>query len=318
MASSLHAVVSQMLALGMPPIAPSELHLDTDRFQRYGPKKKAYYKIARRVARSGREYFVGAFGYKGDGPHTIAFEGEALTPAQIAELERKRARAAQLEARRREISIQRAADRAAQTWAQASPKGSSVYLQRKGVTIDGGWVRYLDGLVVVPMVRYDLGDSDRLKGVQLIRPDGEKRFTGGMAKLGCAAVLGRHHPGAPMLVCEGLATAATVWQALDRDLRVVVAFDAGNLIHVAEIFRELDPKAPLGFCADDDFRTPGEPGYVKAQRAARKVGRAQALRPHFAARGDRKLTDFNDLQAVEGVAVVRAQLGRYRRFLEAL
>lgn len=311
-------MIAQMTALGMPAISAHELKLDTTGWQRYGPKKKAYYRIQRRVARSGREYFFGSFGFKGNGPHTIEYEGAQLTPAEIAKLEAARARAAVVEARRRERAVQRAADRAHETWQAASPDGASAYLARKRVSLGGGWVRYLDGLVVVPMVRYDLPEGERLKGVQIIRPDGEKRFTAGMAKLGCAAVLGAHRPGAPLFVCEGLATAASVWTAIGCAFRVVVAFDAGNLLPVAEIFREIDPRAPLGFCADDDYLTPGEPGYVKAQRAARKVGRAQALRPQFSHRKGAKLTDFNDLHVTEGIAVVRAQVSRYLRFLESL
>lgn len=308
MATSLDRVISQMLALGMPDISPHELQLDTQHWQRYGPKKKAYYRILRKVAQSGREYFVGAFGFKGNGPYTIEYEGVQLTPAEIAALNERRDRAAQLEARRRALAVQRAADQALETWRAASVTGTSAYLQRKQVAIDGGWVRYLDDLVVVPMVLADAGVQPVLKGVQIIRPNGEKRFTAGMEKAGCAAVLGMHVEGAPLLICEGLATAASCWLALDRRYRVVVGFDAGNLLPVLTRLRARHPRSPFLICADDDFLTEGNPGRTKANQAARSVDNCGVTFPAFRQRGDRKLTDFNDLHLDQGLSEVAAQI----------
>lgn len=316
MAGSLAAVVSQMTALGMPDISPHELQLNTGRWVRYGPRRKAYYRIDERVSRAGRAYYVGAFGFKGNGPHLVEYQGEQLAPEEVRRLEEARRVAAERDARLRAREIQSAADRAAETWREASPTGSSPYLQRKGVEIPGGWVRFLGPNLVVPMVRYDLPQGERLKGVQIIRPDGEKRFTAGMAKVGCAAVLGLHELGRPILICEGLATAASVWLALERALRVVVAFDAGNLAPVAKIVRDLYPDAPIGVCADDDYLTPWNPGRAKAQRACMGLGRAQFVRPRFRGRAGAKLTDFNDLHQTEGLAEVRAQIRDLVDFLE--
>lgn len=308
MATSLDNVIAQMTALGMPDISPHELQLDTGRWVRYGPRKKAYYRISRRVSRAGNEYYAGAFGYKGQGPFTVEYEGPQLTAAEIEDLRRKRERDAALEARRRAIDAQRAADRALDTWRESAPSGASPYLERKKVAIDGGWVRYLGDLVVVPMVRHDLPEGERLKGVQIIRPNGDKRFTAGMEKPGCAAVLGMHLEGAPILLCEGLATAASCWLALDRHYRVVVAFDAGNLLPVAQIMRARHPRSPMLICADDDFLTDGNPGRTKACQAARAVDNCGVTFPAFTHRGERKLTDFNDLQLDSGLPTVAAQI----------
>lgn len=65
--SGIAAVLDQFADHGMPEISPSELQIDTTGWVRYGPKKKAYYRIERRVSRAGNEYFVGAFGFKGTG-----------------------------------------------------------------------------------------------------------------------------------------------------------------------------------------------------------------------------------------------------------
>lgn len=316
MTASLDAVVSQMVALGMPDISPHEINVDAGRWQRYGPKKlKAFYKIETRVSQRGREYYVGVFGYKGE-RFQLRYEGPQLSPAEIEGLRQRRRLVEQREAKKRERDIQLAADRAAETWAAASPAGVSPYLQRKGVEIVGGWVRYSGPNVIVPMVRYDVPEGRRLKGIQIIRPDGEKRFTSGMEKYGCAAVLGLHQVGRPILICEGLATAASVWLAMDKMLRVVVAFDAGSLSSVVSIFSLLYPESHLVICSDDDYLTVGNPGAQKAFRAAKDTPRTYFLRPQFAARAGAKLTDFNDLHQAEGLAEVRAQIRRLVSFLE--
>lgn len=304
-----------MMSYGMPEIAPHELKLDTRGWQRYGPKKKAYYRIMRKVAQSGREYFVGAFGFKGNGPYTVEYEGAQLTPAEIADLARKRELAAAHEARRRAIAVQRAADQALDTWRAAAPVGRSPYLDRKLVPLEGGFVRYLDDLVIVPMTAADEDGRISLRGVQVIRPSGEKRFTTGMAKTGCAAVLGWHVDGAPLLICEGLATAASCWLALNRSVRVVVAFDAQNLLPVAQRIRARYPAAPILVAADDDFLTEGNPGRSKASQAARRVDGCGVTFPVFRNRGERKLTDFNDLHCTQGLDEVRDQLQVAMRWL---
>ncbi len=49
-------------------------------------------------------------------------------------------------------------------------------------------------------------------------------------------------------------------------------------------------------------------GRKRAEEAALEVGNASVVYPRFASRGDRKLTDFNDLHCEEGLHVVKAQI----------
>jgi putative DNA primase/helicase len=49
-------------------------------------------------------------------------------------------------------------------------------------------------------------------------------------------------------------------------------------------------------------------GRKRAEEAAARVGNASVVYPRFADRGDRKLTDFNDLHCEEGLHVVKAQI----------
>jgi putative DNA primase/helicase len=90
---------------------------------------------------------------------------------------------------------------------------------------------------------------------------------------------------------------------------VFVALDAGNLLHVAQLLRELHPKNPILIAADDDWRTPGNPGRRSAWEAARATARCMVTYPIFRP-GNRgpKDTDFNDLHVREGLHMLHRQL----------
>lgn len=240
-----------------------------------------------------------------------------------AELERRRLERAERAAReqaQREAQAARAEDQALAAWRGAMRDGASDYLVRKG--IEGAEsIRYTtDGGIVVPMLRYDLPREQSLKGVQVIRPDGTKRFTPGMAKAGTACRLGLPVVGEPIIVCEGYATGMSLRLALDRRVPVFVAFDAYNLPHVCELLYQALPSCPMLICADDDWKTrikgmPTNIGVIQAQLAmesvmeagARAVARTSPLFSANAPRTDGD-TDFNDLHRLEGLAEVASQL----------
>ena len=234
-------------------------------------------------------------------------------PPEVLE-RRRRERAAEMarESASRSRLADTAAARAAALWASASPSGGSAYLARKGV--DGESVRYLpDGAVVVPMIRY--GEEPTLVGAQVIAPDGDKRFLAGSAKQGSACRLGLVVVGGLILVCEGLATGLSIRAATGRRCPVFVAFDAGNLLPVAALLRGLYPDSPFLICADDDWQTSGNPGRSKARAVTRSVPASHYVYPVFSGpRGDR-MTDFNDLQAAEGLGAVARQLAAPMAYL---
>src|SRR5690606_16232770 len=127
----------------------------------------------------------------------------------------------------------------------------------------------------------------------------------GLAKQGHFFHLGPQ-PGDVLLVAEGYATAASLFEAYG--LPVVVAFDAGNLLPVCQALPKRYKGTRLLVCADDDYLTEGNPGISKAQAAALAVSGAWVA-PTFAQdREGKKITDFNDLHEREGLHVVRAQV----------
>lgn len=233
---------------------------------------------------------AGAFGSWRDGTHETwrADPGRKLTDAErtehrtrMAAISRER-KAAEAEARAE------AAKRAADIWSESIPATVHPYLTAKGVQPHG--TRVYRDLLVVP-VYADGG----LVSLQFINADGGKRF------LREGRTAGGHHvigdPGEVVCISEGFATAASIHEATGH--ACVAAFNAGNLVAVAEAIRQRYPDARLILCADNDTGTPGNPGLTKAKAAAQAVGAVLAHPP---------VGDFNDLAQSDGPEAVRAAI----------
>lgn len=168
------------------------------------------------------------------------------------------------------------------------------YLVAKGVRAYG--LKQLGEALLVP-VRADGGG---LVGLQFIQPDASKRFKTGTPKAGCY-----HRITGDMervLICEGYATGASLHEATGS--AVAIAFDAGNLLAVAQAIRTKLPDTDLVLCADNDrYREDGNIGLDKATAAALAVGGLLAA-PAFTE--DATGTDFNDLHQLQGAEAVRA------------
>jgi hypothetical protein len=144
--------------------------------------------------------------------------------------------------------------------------------------------------------------SGELRSLQFIAPDGGKKFLPYGRVTGCHFAIGK--PNGTLCIAEGLATGATVHEATGH--AVAVAFNASNLEAVAVALRAKLPDASMIVCADDDYRTEGNPGIAAATKAARAVGGLLAV-PDFGDGRPEGATDFNDLARHTGAgAVVRA------------
>lgn len=204
-----------------------------------------------------------------------------------------------MQAQRHAETLQRqqdAAGLALRHWQAATPaRVDHPYLARKGVQPYG--IRAAGSALLVPM-RCTAG---KLHGLQTIFADGTKRFTAGGKKQGCYHAIGK--PDGVLIVCEGYATGASIHAATGQ--AVAVAFDAGNLAHVAVALHAKHPTLVLVIAADDDWGTEGNPGMTQARSAALAVG-GQVVKPRFPAGRPPKATDFNDLHALAGLEAVRA------------
>ena len=184
-----------------------------------------------------------------------------------------------------------AASRALAIWTAATPAIDHDYLTRKGIKPHG--IRTDGHHLFVPM-RCTAG---KLHSIQTIGPDGEKRFFPGGRVKGTYFALGK--PVGTVIVCEGLATGATIHE---RGAAVAVCFSAGNLLPVALALRDKYPDMSITVAADDDWQTVGNPGLTAATAVASAIGAKLAV-PNFdgLVRGI-KDTDFNDM-----AQLIRAQ-----------
>jgi len=228
----------------------------------------------------------------------------APSPEVLAQREREKAQRAAADQARTEAAQAAAAVEALALFDAASASGDSAYLTRKGVQPHG--LRFgADGWLLVP-VRNEAGELVNLQRIAPTKPsDGgpDKLFLKGGRKRGCWHWCGDPAGAAVLLVAEGYATAASLHEATGRP--VAVAFDAGNLGHVARAQRQQHPDALIVVCGDDDRATEAKtgtnPGRDKATAAARSV-RGLALFPEGLPEGG---SDFNDLHQAAGLDAVR-------------
>lgn len=192
-------------------------------------------------------------------------------------------------------SQQNAAQVAAKRWQTATQATEHPYLSAKGVQAHG--VKLEGEALLIPM----RDTEGTLHSLQVIDPEGGKRFQSGGRVKGCYHGIGK--PEGVLIVCEGYATGASIHEATGQ--AVAVAFNAGNLKAVTEALHDKFPAMQLILAADDDWQTEGNPGTARASDAARAVDGFLAV-PRFPdGRGD-KDTDFNDLYRLAGVEAVRA------------
>lgn len=253
--------------------------------------------------------------------HKQGFRADIGRKPTAAELEAERQRIAAAK-KQREAEEQRLHDearqRADELWSHTwTARGDHGYLKRKGIGAHGVKLHRgaltvagmdCNGALVVPM-----RDTDGvLHSLQFIAPekpaDGDdKRYLRGGRVTGCYYAIGE--PNRKLCIAEGFATAASIHEATGE--AVAVAFSAGNLESVARELHEKYPDLWIVLCADDDYRTEGNPGFTKATEAARAVGGLLAV-PDFGGDRPEGATDFNDLAQHRGAEAVKRAIAGAR------
>jgi putative DNA primase/helicase len=241
------------------------------------------------------------------------YELDKTTPPRPPNADELRERAAQRKARDDEANAGRergheaAAVEAARMWASATDADASPYLQRKNVK--GVGVRAVsDGTLFVPL--RDV--AGKLWNIQRIAPQKptqgtDKLFLKGGRKTGLFHLIGEIDEARALLVCEGAATGFSLHEA--TGLPVAIAFDSGNLFHVAKALRAAHPAAMIVVSGDDDglqhadTKNPGRDGAIKAATA---IGARWVLpnREHLPEGG----SDFNDAHVHAGLEAVKTTI----------
>lgn len=189
--------------------------------------------------------------------------------------------------------------KAAKLWGESGKvHADHVYLASKCIKPYG--IRQLREQLVIPVCVDDV-----ITSLQLIQPDGNKKFlTGGELK-GGYFLIGEY--GGTICIAEGYATGCSIHEATGH--AVAVAFNAGNLEPVAQALRSKFPDARLILCADDDQRTEGNPGLTKARAAAQAVRGLLAVPDFTSCDLSTEPTDFNDLHRLMGADAVMQTIG---------
>lgn len=185
---------------------------------------------------------------------------KAANPIDLAKLEAHKARERQYR-----IESMR---RAREYWNRSERLlGGHPYLTRKGLTMQGcTGLRTNGGALVIPVVNREF-----IVSTQSINDVGDKKFFAGCPVKGGAYILTRPNSVVTCL-CEGVATGLALFQSIPQ-ASVIIAFDAGNLMPVAQRLR---PTGSVVVCGDNDHGTQAKrgfnPGIEKAVNVAEFLG----------------------------------------------
>ena len=152
---------------------------------------------------------------------------------------------------------------------------------------------------VVSLIVPALDIDGAIWSLQFIAPDSRKRFYPSGKIQGRFCPFGLTVNPAKVLICEGIATALTLHE--DTSLPVIAAFNANNLVPVAEAIRWKYTNVDILICGDDDHMTEGNPGRTKAIEAAARCGGDWQLPDFTGLPRGLKDSDFNDLQQLQAV-----------------
>lgn len=238
-----------------------------------------------------------------------------FTPEEKAEYKRKLDAARAKRQRELEEDNQAAAHEATEMWAAAAKSGTHPYLEKKGALLNNA--RILEDWLLIPVYI-----DGKITSLQRINAKGDKFFLEhGAIEGGYCPLAKKDEDLSTLVICEGFATGDSIRQA--SGLPVIVAFNAGNLSHVAKVMRAKYPKSRLIIAADNDQwttkadGTTWNPGIEKATAAARAVTNAVVIWPDVAPDDENKPTDFNDvgkeqiMRALEKAAITEAATGVY-------
>lgn len=154
--------------------------------------------------------------------------------------------------------------------------------------------RQVKDMLVVPMSATGIGEPESL---QLIFPDGTKRFLTGTGAVPGPLYHAIKGNGGPLYIAEGWKTGCSIHEASGAS--VVIAFSSGRLPAVAEVLKSRFPGREIIIAGDQGN------GSGKAIEAARKIG-GKVVLPTMP--DGIEGTDFNDLYQAAGLKEVSRQL----------
>lgn len=223
---------------------------------------------------------------------------QRLTKTERQRIDRQIRQAEARKKRELEAGYQRIAGQAREDIRHCFPATADhPYLTEKRILPHGALIDGQNVLIIPMYYNGEIVSYQRIYPMRL--PDGtNKRFLKGGRKKGCYHPIGNKGTG-DLGICEGFATGASIHEATGDD--VIVAFDAGNLLPVAQAMREQYPDRKIILWADDDYQRVDQNGYpenigvLKAIEAAESISNGYWTMPDFGPNRPEGATDFNDL-----------------------
>lgn len=222
-------------------------------------KKSGTYCLSELTLKSGKVAVLGMlFNWLTGEEERLTLDGLTdITEEELEEAKRRARRAAEEAKKAKAAAQQETAERAQKAWDKLPTGGKSDYLNAKKVKPHG--IRFARGKIVVPA--RDM--NGKLWNLQWIDPDGSKKF------MSNGAVRGRFHLiGLPsgvlsdiIFVVEGYATGATLHEV--KGWPIAIAFNATNLLPVAQVLHEAYPDALIVICSDQDIYNGYEQAFIK-------------------------------------------------------
>lgn len=124
--------------------------------------------------------------------------------------------------------------------------------------------------IMLPLYRF-VGDKEKVEfaSYQRIYPDGNKLYPEDISTKGIWGILGELNTQQTVYVAEGYATAATIYEAIDRENTVIIALSATNIDNVVKVFTSIYPLIDIIICSDnDESNKNGNIGLIAAKKVA--------------------------------------------------
>ena len=197
-------------------------------------------------------------------------------------------------------------------WENLDKAGESIYLERKGIAglteedIKIHFGKEQSTNFIALKVQDVLGKATSIQKIydETVEGDTDKKFTWGGTIAGNYIVIGQGLlENKQVIVCEGFATGASIYLALEKQKVVFCALNAYNLEPVVKNIKEFY-KAEIIIAVDNDQWNQVNVGLNKGRLAALKHHSLIAV-PDFKGLQRNKSTDFNDLHLLVGLDRVK-------------
>jgi phage/plasmid primase-like uncharacterized protein len=236
---------------------------------------------------------------------TLRSEKRSLTPEEREEHQKRLEEFEAIELKKKILRWETAAIEAERAWSLAEEPTllSHPYFQKKHLKATYGTRISRIGSRATLLI--PLRDLDgKLWGLEKIDHDGEKMGLTGMRKEGCFHLIGQVDITKPLFICEGFATAASLFES--KQYPAVCAFSATNFLRVGEAFRaHYGRELELIFSGDND-----RAGKEGSRKASKKL-EAKVLIPKFRSPHP-DYNDWNDLKDLEGEGTVKDQVEAWK------